>query len=81
MFYKGLNPMLVRMTACYRRRDRDLLAVGRIDIERSPAAAHRHESDLATIIEVATAQRLPVRQDHPDAAGANHVRPARTAGP
>ena len=81
MFYKGLNPMLVRMTACYRRRDRDLLAVGRIDIERSLAAAHRHEFDLATIIEVATAQRLPFDQDHPNASDANHVRPARTVGP
>ena len=79
MFYKGLNPMLVRMIAYYRRRDRDLLVAGRIDIEQSLAAAHRHEP--AVTHEVATAQRLPVDQDRPDATGANHARPVRAVGP
>jgi hypothetical protein len=73
--------MLVRMTAYYRRRDRESLAAGRIDIERSLAAAHRHEPEPAMTVEVATAQRLPVDQDRPDATGANHVRPVRTVGP
>jgi hypothetical protein len=81
MFYKGLNPMLVRMTAYYRRRDRDFLAAGRIDIERSLAAAYRHESEAAMPVEVVTAQRLPVAQDHPKGSGANNVRPVRTVGP
>jgi len=79
MFYKGLNPMLVQMTAYYRRRDRDSLVAGRIDVERSLVAAHRHEPEVT--LEVATAQRLTVDQDRPDATGAHHVRPVRAVGP
>ena len=56
--------MLVQMIAYYRRRDRDLLAAGRVDIEQSLAAAHRHEPEVT--LEVATAQRLPIDQDHPN---------------
>ena len=33
MFYKGLDPMLVRMTAYYRRKDRKALLAGRDDVE------------------------------------------------
>jgi len=33
MFYKGLDPMLVRMTAYYRRKDRKALLAGRAGIE------------------------------------------------
>ena len=33
MFYKGLDPMLVRMTAYYRRKDRKALLAGREDVE------------------------------------------------
>ncbi len=43
MFYKAVDPMLVRMTAYYRRRDRKVLLAGRDDVEsiitRSSAAA------------------------------------------
>ncbi|WP_420124017.1 type IV secretory system conjugative DNA transfer family protein [Nakamurella sp.] len=33
MFYKGLDPMLVRMTAYYRRKDRTALLAGREEVE------------------------------------------------
>ena len=33
MFYKGLSPILVRMTAYYRRKDRKALLAGRQDVE------------------------------------------------
>lgn len=33
MFYKGLDPILVRMTAYYRRKDRKALLAGRQDVE------------------------------------------------
>jgi type IV secretory pathway TraG/TraD family ATPase VirD4 len=41
MFYKGLDPMLVRMTAYYRRKDRKALLAGRERVEAtiSPAGA------------------------------------------
>lgn len=33
MFYKGLDPMLVRMTAYYRRKNRKALLAGREEVE------------------------------------------------
>ena len=35
MFYKGLDPMLVQMTAYYRRSDRKQLAADRAAVERA----------------------------------------------
>ena len=40
MFYKGLDPMLVQMTAYYRRPDRKALLAGRSHVEHSLATAH-----------------------------------------
>ena len=40
MFYKGLDPMLVQMTAYYRRPDRKALLAGRQQVEHSLATAH-----------------------------------------
>ncbi len=41
MFYKGVDPMLVRMTAYYRRTDRKQLASARAAVERAIGAADR----------------------------------------
>ncbi len=39
MFYKGLDPMLVQMTAYYRRQDAKALAAGRREVQQAMASA------------------------------------------
>jgi len=82
MFYKGLNPMLVRMTAY----------TGGVTATFSPRVAptssdpsqpptDTNPDQRRPPFEVAAAQRLPADQDHPNGSGANHGRPVRTVGP
>ncbi len=48
MFYKGLDPMLVQMTAYYRRRDRKELGAGRVRVERAIAEGRLLSGEVVT---------------------------------
>jgi type IV secretion system protein VirD4 len=48
MFYKGLDPMLVQMTAYYRREDRKALTEGRTQVEQALAGGYRTANSGST---------------------------------
>ena len=48
MFYKGLDPMLVQMTAYYRREDRKALTEGRAQVEQALAGGYRTANSGST---------------------------------
>jgi len=47
MFYKGLDPLLVQMTAYYRRKDARQLGAGRLAVQQSMARAAKPTERLA----------------------------------
>jgi len=49
MFYKGLDPMLVQMTAYYRRKEAKRLAANRVAVQESMAQAAKPTESLSGI--------------------------------